>query len=325
MVTVDVTLMVVFRGSTTLTPVQFNVRSGGPMNGSGFGMMGKNPEGPGMSDSVGNVSDGRPLARDAPGRVSFNCDPLGFEGLPDMITVGTSPFVPRRWDVLFFSSEPGTRSVGVGFEVSGPNEELLLPTGTETAELLLLFGTETAELLLLFGTETAVGRSVGSTPVPELNEELPSLTGLDTIVNEPVRFLGVSTTREGAVAIDSSPPPTELVGREGAVAIDSSPPPTESVGTEEAAGTVVNGGLDEERVGTIVNGGLDEEKVGTVVNGELDEEMVGTVVNGELDEERVGMVVNVELDEERVGTAETLVTFWNEFCRRKRTRMFVSR
>lgn len=191
--TVDVVTIVDFAGSNTLTPLQFNLSSGGPMTGAGFATLGKIPEGKGLSDSSGKVNDGRPIPNDESELVSFKRGLVGRDGFPDMIRVGMSPLVPRNMEEVFFSSETGTRSVGTGFEGSRPNEELILPSGT--------------------GREVGRSLDLGSS-VSGGSEELSAVTGIETRVDESVGFLVVSTGRAGAVAIDTSTPSEEIAETE---------------------------------------------------------------------------------------------------------------
>lgn len=191
-------------GFTTLLPLQFNVPSVGPVTVGRAGMPGRNPEGKGLSDSNG---------KDEPKRVSFPRVPLGLGSFPDMKREGISPLVPRRREELFFSSDTGTGSVGLGLEVSTLNEELLLLSGIGTKvgrslslgtpvsrlrEVLFFSDTGTGsvgnglevstlneELLLPSGMGTDVGRSLDvGTPVPGRREELLSLTEIEKMVDE---------------------------------------------------------------------------------------------------------------------------------------------
>lgn len=253
----------------TLLPLQFNVSSVGPVTVGRAGMPGRNPEGKGLSD---------PTGKGEPKRVSFPRVPLGLGSFPDMKREGISPLVPRGREELFFSSDKGSGSVGLGLEVSTLNEELLLPSGigTEVGRSLsrgtpvprlrevLFFSSDTGtgsvgngfevstlneELLLPSGIGTDVGRSLDvGTPVPGRREELLSLTEIEKMVDERVGLLGESTGTGGAVAIDTSP------------------------STEETAKT-------EEEVDKSITGGLEGGSVWTV---------------------------------------ESVVTFWIEFSRRKR-------
>lgn len=86
--------------------------------------------------------------------------------------------------------------MGIGFEVSGLSGALLLPSGT--------------------GTDGGKSVGVGS-PVPTGTERLPSVTEIETTADEPVGFLGAPTSTGVVMAIDTSPPPSEIVGSEEAV------------------------------------------------------------------------------------------------------------